>query len=67
VSDPPQVYAVDSVVLETFLVDAKTSAVIWRGATRVLDPSRVPQDAADVAKQVVADLIKRGLVPGVAR
>jgi hypothetical protein len=67
VSDPPQVYAVDSVVLETFLVDAKTSAVIWRGATRVLDPSRVAQDAADVARQVVADLIKRGLVPGVAR
>jgi hypothetical protein len=68
VSDPPQVYAaVDSVVLETFLVDARTSAVIWRGATRVLDPSKVPQVATDTAKQVVADLIKRGLVPGVAR
>ena len=67
VSDPPQIYAVDSVVLETYLVDARTSAIIWRGATRVLDPSKVPQTAVNVAKQVVADLIKRGLVPGVAR
>src|SRR4051794_17098192 len=67
VSDPAQVYGVDSVVLETFLVDARTSAVIWRGATRVLDPSKVKQTAVDVARQVVADLIKRGLVPGVAR
>lgn len=67
VYDPPQVYAVDSVVLETFLIDAKTSAVVWSGATRVSDPTKVKQDAADVAKGVVGDLIKRGLVPGVAR
>jgi hypothetical protein len=67
VYDPPQVYAVDSVVLETFLIDTRTSAVVWSGATRVMDPAKVPQDAADLAKQVVGDLIQRGLVPGAPR
>lgn len=67
VYDSPQIYAVDSVVLETFLIDARTSTVAWRGATRVLDPAKVPQTATDVSRQVVGDLIKRGLVPGVSR
>ena len=67
VYDPPQVYAVDSAVLETYLVDARTSAIVWRGATRVSDPTKVRQAATDVAREVVGDLIKRGLVPGVKR
>ena len=29
---PAQVYAVDDVVLETFLIDTRTSAVVWSGA-----------------------------------
>jgi hypothetical protein len=67
VYDPPQVYAVDSVVLETFLIDTRTSAVVWSGATRVMDPTRVKQDAAVMAKHVVGDLVKREWVSGAPR
>ncbi|HEY7115604.1 MAG TPA: hypothetical protein VH475_03400 [Tepidisphaeraceae bacterium] len=67
VYDPPQVYAVDAVLLETLLIDPNSSEVIWTGATRVLDPTKIKEDARDLARVVVAELIQKGLVPGVAR
>lgn len=60
--EPPRVYTYDVVTLDVRLVDAASGDLAWAGATRTDAPDNVQKDSAELAKVIVGDLGKHGLV-----
>lgn len=60
--EPPRVYTYDVVTLEIRMVDATTGQLAWAGATQTDAPDNVQKDSAELAKVIVGELAKHGLV-----
>jgi hypothetical protein len=65
VYDPPQVLGGEAVTVESRLFDAKDAQVVWAGATRAQELSHdLKKDITALAKAVLSDLVRGGLVAG---
>lgn len=61
-SSPPTAYEYQIYTLETNLWDIEKDELVWSGSTRIISPSDIYKDIADLVKGITDALVKQNLI-----